>query len=292
MAMDHQPKTFPLFSSLPAELRLLIFEQALLPLIEPRIVAVHRDINDPSPASWRSFHDCFSFSVVNRAFLRATEPFITSAATLRQVCTESRDVVESFRTRFGLPGPQPAFESPRLNGLLIGARAPLRPQGPHADIFLSDYFSLVQHEDAPLVGPANSDVGLAKRWLMPMGNLWDDLESILRHNSTIRLPLLESQHDIIALAFYPGDPDSLKYSDLVIVPADTSVVIPGLENDRRDFIAETFKQIKRIIDNHEERRLERSQGLTGVPPRRVCPNLYFAYVNPLKRRESPHLTAQ
>lgn len=115
MAMAHRSATFPLFSSLPAELRLLIFEQALLPLIEPRIVAVYKDMNDRD-ADDHLLGGFFSFMVINRSFLNANDSFIASAATIRQVCTESRDVVQSFCSRFDLPAPQPALESRRFSG--------------------------------------------------------------------------------------------------------------------------------------------------------------------------------
>lgn len=140
MAMDHQSvtRTFPLFSSLPTELRLLVWEQALLPLIEPRIVVVHKDLFDPCIWTPNFYRNHFSFSVTNESFLRASDSFLASETTLSQVCTESRDLVQSFRSRFGLVGPQPGFQSRPLNELSLGA--PLRPRGPNTDIFLCQHF--------------------------------------------------------------------------------------------------------------------------------------------------------
>lgn len=288
MAMAHHSASFPLFSSLPAELRMQIFEHALLPLIEPRIVAVYKDINDPDCRCNQPFGNFFSLFVVNRSFLRASDPFIASAATIRQVCTESRDVVQSFHSRWGLPGPQPAFESRRLNGLSLGT--PLRPQGPHSDLFLDNNFTLLEDKEFPFSGPANKDVGHVKRWLVPVRDLLRDLRVMSIFRSSIRRPFLESQHDIIALVSNPGDPDALKYSHLIIVSADASGVIPGLDDDDRDSIVDKFEQIKEIFERVERRRLERNKEPIGVSPRRVGPNLYFAYVNPLKRVEPPQLT--
>lgn len=288
MAMAHHSASFPLFSSLPAELRLQIFEQALLPLIEPRIVAVYRDMNDPDRRCNQPFGNYFSFFVVNRSFLRANDPFIASADTIRQVCTESRDVVQSFCSRFGLPGPQPALESRHLNELSLGT--PLRPQGPHSDLFLDDNFTLLEDKEFPFSGPANTDVGHAKRWLVPIRDLMRELRIMSIFRSSIRRPFLESQHDIIALVSNPGDPDALMYNHLVIVSADASRVIPGLDDEDRDLIVDKFEQIKEIFERVERRRVERNKELIGAPPRRVGPNLYFAYVNPLKRSEPPQLT--
>lgn len=282
MAMDHQSatSTFPLFSSLPAELRLLVWEQAFLPLVEPRIVVVHRDMFDPYVWSPNFYRNHFSFSVTNESFLYANDSFLASETTLSQVCTESRDLVQSFRSRFGLGGPQPSFQSSHLNELSLGA--PLRPRGPHGDIFLCHDFTLLSDHERPFGGAANVDVGRAERWLVPVHLLLHDLYKMSNGLVALRWPLTESPHDIIALAPTPRDLNSLRYSDLVIVPADASreTVIPGLQNEDRDFILENFKQIRDILDQVERRRLELGIGPLLVLPRSVwCPNLYFAYVN-------------
>lgn len=289
MAMACHSANFPLFSSLPAELRLLVFEQALLPLIEPRIVAVYKDMNDRDADS-HLLGGFFSFLVTNRSFLRVNDSFIASAATIRQVCTESRDVVRSFCSRLGLPGPQPALESRRFNELSLGA--PLRPQGPHADIFLWHAFTLLEEQESPYSGPANSDVGHAKRWLVPMRLLMTDLHSMRIFPFAIRQPLLQSQHDIIALVSNPGDPASLKHSNLVIVSADASqhLAIPGLDNKDRDFILKMFSELKKSFERYETGRMQQRRDSRETRPTKLGPNLYFAYVNPLKRSEPPQLT--
>lgn len=280
--------TFPKFPSLPAELRRMVFEECLLPLIEPRIVAVSKDLSDPDVHFGPPFDNVFSFSVINRSFLHASDSFVVSAATLSQVCKESRDVVRSFDRRFGLPGPQPAFESRRLNEVSLGA--PLRPEGDHADIFFWHAFTLLEDEDSPFYGPASSDVGRAKRWMVPMDFLRIDILSMRIQPFSIRKPQLESLHDIIALVDTAG---SLRYSDLIIVSADASrqMAIPGLDNEDRDLIADKFEELKQSLDEFERGRRQWYEAKMWSPPTAVVfPNLYFAYVNPLKRSEPPQLT--
>lgn len=280
--------TFPKFPSLPAELRKMISEECLLPLIEPRIVAVSKNLSDPDVHFCPPFDNVFSFSVINRSFLHASDSFVVSAATLSQLCKESRDVVRSFHRRFGLPGPQPAFESRRLNEVSLGA--PLRPEGDHADVFFWHGFTLLDDKDSPFSGPASSDVGRAKRWLVPTDFLRIDILSTIIQPFTIRRPLLEPQHDIIALVDTAG---SLRCSDLVIVSADASrqMVIPGLDNEDRDLIADKFEQLKQCCERFERSRLQWYKAKMESPPTAmVFPNLYFAYVNPLKRSEPPQLT--
>lgn len=279
--------TFPRFPSLPAELRKMIFEECLFPLIEPRIVAVSKDLSDPDVHFCPPFDNTFSFSVINRSFLRASDSFVVSAANLSQVCKESRDAVRSFHRRFGLPGPQPAFESRRLNEVSLGA--PLRPEGEYADIYFWHGFTLLDDKDSPFSGPASSDVGRAKRWLVPTDFLRIDILSTMMQPFSIRKPLMESQHDIIALVDTAG---SLRYSDLVIVSADASrqMVIPGLDNEDRDLITEQFEQLKQCFERFERSRLQWYKAKMQSPPTKVFPNLYFAYVNPLKRSDPPQLT--
>lgn len=155
--MDHPPPTFPLFPSLPAELRLMVFEQALLPLIETRIVEVSISHDDPEyssdPDRDLALFD-ISFSVENGTFLRETQNFVVSAETLSQVCRESRAAVEAFRERHGQPRYKRGVLADLLfvlssiqrdieAGDLIGdalfslsrsLSVPIRPRGPHADI--------------------------------------------------------------------------------------------------------------------------------------------------------------
>lgn len=295
MSMDHQSATFPKFPLLPAELREMVFEQALFGLIEPRIVVVGKDINDL--AGYEDLYNAAfeynfcSFFVLNRPFLHANDP----AATLSQVCKESHRAVQYFHSRFGIPGPQPAFESPHLNQLSL--RAPLRPQGPYADIFLWDGFTFLEDMDYPYCGPANSDVGLAKRWLVPMRLVMEYVHFSRAprvYGMRTRPPLLESPHDIIALASNPGDPESLKYSDLVIVSAEASrhMAIPGLDNKDRDFILQFFRAEKNLFERYERGQMRQLEETGGRLPAMVGPDLYFAYVNPLKRSEPPQLTEE
>lgn len=110
----------------------------------------------------------------------------------------------------------------------------------------------------------------------------------------IRSPLLKSEHDIIALVSNPGDPDSPQYSDLVIVSADSEhLAIPGLDNMDKDLILEMFRALKKSNERYMRGRMsqvKQRKKLDGKLPTRVGPNLYFAYVNPLKRIEPPQLT--
>lgn len=296
MAVDHQPSTFAKFPLLPTELREMIFEQALFELLEPRIVIVGKDINDL--AGYNDLynaafeHNFCSFFVLNRPFLLANDP----ADTLSQVCKESHRVVLSFHRRFDISGPQPVFESPHLNQLSLGA--PLRPQGPHADIFFWEGFTMRENTEHPFAGPANSDVGLAKRWLVPIHLLMENLYFIRAprvHGFRTRPALLQSPHDIIALTSDPDRTGSLKYSDLVIVSAEASchVAIPGLDNKDRDFILETFRETFRELKKFYERyERGRQKQHNGKLPTKIGPDLYFAYVNPLKRSEPPQLTQE
>lgn len=282
MAMDHRSSsTFSKFPSLPFELREMVFEQALSALKEPRVIVVGKDINDLISGHNDLYNKAFeynfcSFFVLNRSFLRATDP----ALALSLVCKESRSVVQRFQGRFGIPGPQPVFESPHLNQLSLGA--PLRPQGRDADIFLWSGFTLLENQDYmyKFCGPANSDVGLAQRWLVPLPVLMDDLHRMKVRPFGMRRPLLESPHDIIVLVSKDGDrTESLKYSDLVIVSADESrqMVIPGLDTVIRDCLLTMFAAHKKTWERYERSRSRRTSGL-GPLSMRVGPDLYFAYL--------------
>lgn len=136
--------------------------------------------------------------------------------------------------------------------------------------------------ERPFGGAADVDMGRAERWLVPVRLLLHDLHKMSTGLVALRGPLTDSPHDIIALAQTPRDLNSLRYSGLVIVPADASrqTVIPGLQNKGRDLILECFRQIKESLDHVERRRLDIGIGPALVLPRSVwCPNLYFAYVN-------------
>lgn len=304
MAMDHQSSTFSFFSSLPTELRDMVFEEALLPLTEPRIVVVKKGIDEDDGFYSEAYADhSFAFFVINESVLRTSDPFVTSATTLSRVCKESRRVVLSFCRRFGEPCPQPAFASRGLNELCRST--PLRPRGPYADIFFWDAFSILQDHGLSswlCSCPADSDLGNAKRWLVPLPRLLEDFDRMMNggRSFSYNTPLLESPHDIIALVMRPGDEiTSLEYSDLIIVTADDSrqMLIPGLDTGDRDLITKRFESlkhgfvkktdfIKKAFARLQRTRLEQGRELiVGQPPDQLFPDLYFAYVNPLKRSE-------
>lgn len=267
----------------------MIFEQALMPLIEPRIIAVEKVING---AESPPFH----LIVTNGELLHATDSFVTSAATLHKVCKESHRVVRSFFRRLGKPGPQPAFDN--FTGYLdeFALGAPLRPQGPHADIFLlrglwNDSVLLQDRED-PTFWYAEIDLQCAKRWLVPIHLIMADVDRMRVEQDYIpRQAMLNSPTDIIALVSDPNDGlESLKYSDLTIVSASASreMVIPGLEPWKRDSILEKFETERHQLAEYERSYHERVPGMTGIR-HRAYPDLYFAYVNPLKRGEPSKL---
>lgn len=291
--MDHQPPTFTKFPFLPIELRALVFEQALLPLIEPRIIAVKKVIDWPEPF-WP-----FRLIVTNGPLLHANDSFVTSAATLQQVCKESHRVVRSFFRRFGEPGPQPAADDRRGYRFLseFALRPPLRPVGTHADIFLwhghGSHSILLEDPEDPSFGYRETDMQCCKRWLVPIHILIGDVDRMqVEQDFVHRQAMLNSPTDIIALISDPNDGlESLKYNHLTIVSADASrdMVIPGLDPGKRNSILERFE-----IERHELREFEREHreataGIPGMPPERVYPDLYFAYVDPLKRGEPPKL---
>lgn len=299
--MDHQNSTFSKFPALPAELRESIFEQALLPLIEPRLVALERLVGRlrGPPGEDRSAE--FRFAVTNRPLLNARDSYVTSATTLSLVCRESHSVVQSFFMRFGFPGPQPEFNdwASNLEDLNLTMGVPLRPEGPHADVFLWHGLSLLDDpKDVKLTGDYH-DMGVAKRWLVPMHLLmadfdrWDVLDK--GHGYPVRYTALEGQHDIIALVSDPGDGlASLRYSDLTIVSANASrgMSIPGLNAETRDYLLGRFEAEKKSLREFQEARRKRREKYTFkqvTPPERVFPNLYFAYLNSLERSEPPKL---
>lgn len=239
MATDHRSSTFPNFPLLPLELREMTFEQALLPLIEPRIISVEK-VLDETTSFWP-----FDFTVTNASFLHENDSFVTSADTLWNVCKDSRRVVRLFFRRFGHPGPQPTCYWDCLKALSLGA--PPRPQGPHADIFFffwrgiwSDSILMQTMED-PDWDYLDTSMDMAKRWLVPIHQLMADLDRLQVLKDTdqvqgmllpLRPALIDSPTDIIALICDPNNGlASFKYSDLVIVSADASreMVIPGLE---------------------------------------------------------------
>lgn len=308
MAVDHQQCTaFPLFSFLPAELRLMIFEQALLPLIEPRIIELFAGISDPYFDFYFYPPDqhILSFFARHSTFLLETQSFVTSAQTLSRVCRESLAVVQAFYRRYGQLEPQIGLVS---DGLIeFPLRMRLRPQGPHADIFFCPRLSLLEEPGMTPWSLAGRDMGHAKRWLVPLDSLTRDLGEMevswdhylhdwqfVNHRSYIKHPLLMSPHDIIALVPASDGPSILSYNDLIIVSADVSreIAIDGLENGDRDFILKKFEQCKISLERHERERMIHHIESDESAPGRVFPDLYFAYVNPLKKRNSYQITTE
>lgn len=279
----------------------MIFEQALLPLIEPRIIELFVGKSQPFYFDF-SFYPPDqhppSFFARHSTFLLATQSFVTSAGTLSRVCRESLAVVQAFFRRHDQL--ELEFQICLVSDGLIGIplRMRLRPKGLHADIFFCPGLSLLEEPGMTPRSPAGVDLRHAKRWLVPLDSLTRDLQEMdfgwdhYRHNwqfdnhrSYIKNLLLVCPHDIIALVPASDGPSILRYNDLIIVSADVSreIAIAGLENADRDFILEKFERCKLSLERYERERMMHHIESDEPAPGRVFPDLYFAYVNPLKR---------
>ncbi|KAJ0117802.1 hypothetical protein J7T55_002002 [Diaporthe amygdali] len=287
--MDHHQapsSAFPLFPYLPTELRLRVFEQALIPLLQPRIVAVQPFPNtDPTKGS-SNLSRWQYWAVANEHSLRKNDPFVTSTAILGKVCRDSRTATQAFLKRHGQPLSQRPFHSVGLNEGFPSL--PLRPQGPDADIFFDPGLYLLGNRRPLTDSIAGRDLPHMERWLVPIDNVvsclqrmevrWDHrmIYSGFSHPSMAPPgPGLWSSLSLwTSLVVGSVDPDSLKYSDLVILPAEASreINFPGLCNETRDFVLRKFEYCRTSLEEYEEE--------NGVEQRRVFPKLYFAYVKP------------
>lgn len=167
---------------------------------------------------------------------------------------------------------------------------------------------ILETQGIPSVSKAGLDLALATRWLVPIGILtgdlfrmevaWDPLPltpPLASARLRIKDALLGRKRDIIALVPSSDSPSPLRYSDLVIVSAAASreTMIPGLRTEDRDFLVEKFEHCKESLRLFEEQQLSQISGPPVYPqPAREFPDLYFAYVDPLKRSKPRQIKEQ